>query len=301
MTEGVDLTLVIRRKEGLLTISTLPRANSVKDNAQNHIVPFTVSGTPADLDQGFLSALCKPMQRAAGLLTNMAQFEQQAEKAAATSKSAKEQKEKEDKATREKREKYEKAFRKAEEQFAAKNYTEALTNYQQARLYAAEDKLKEVDEKIAAVKAAMNQGSLFDLAAQPTSGPTTDAASRPMPQPQQATPAPAPQPMPQPQLQPMPDVRQTTQPPQGMPQWQPQHQPQYQTEPNYQQVAQPVSQQAPAYMQPHYPVAGGYAHAQPAQPAPEAMLADHRPDEYEGYPDFPSDMLRQPNQLTSNF
>ena len=36
MTEGVDLTLVIRKANGQLTVSLLPKSNGLKDEAQNH-------------------------------------------------------------------------------------------------------------------------------------------------------------------------------------------------------------------------------------------------------------------------
>lgn len=208
MTEGIDLTLVIRKTQGQLTVSLLPRMNGMKDHAQNHLVPFIVSGTPIELDTGFLNAICRPVQRAAGLLTNMAQFEKAAEKAVSNSKPVKEQKTKEDKATREKREKYEKAFKKAEELFAAKNYDEALTSYQQARLYASEDKLKDVDEKIAEVRAALNQGSLFDLSEQTSPAATEGNAAAPASQPAPAQ-ALQPQPTQMPHQQPMPVDPQT--------------------------------------------------------------------------------------------
>lgn len=57
----------------------------------------------------------------------MAQFEAQADKAAANSKAAKEAKSKESKEEREKREKYEKLMKKAEEMTTVKNYREAST------------------------------------------------------------------------------------------------------------------------------------------------------------------------------
>ena len=82
MTEGVDLTLVIRKANGQLAVSTLPKSNGVKDEAQNHIVPLTVNGKPEELDAGFLQTVARPIQKAVGLITNMAQFEVQAEKAA---------------------------------------------------------------------------------------------------------------------------------------------------------------------------------------------------------------------------
>ena len=127
MTEGVDLTLVIRKANGQLTVSLLPKSNGLKDEAQNHLVPLTVSGHPQELDAGFLQAVARPIQKTTGLISNMAQFEAQAEKAASESKAAKETKAKETKEEKEKREKYEKHFKKAEELIAAKNHKEAVT------------------------------------------------------------------------------------------------------------------------------------------------------------------------------
>lgn len=80
MTEGVDLTIVIRKANGQMAVSTLPKSNGLKDEAQNHIVPLTVSGLPEELDAGFLQTVARPIQKVAGLITNMAQFEAQADK-----------------------------------------------------------------------------------------------------------------------------------------------------------------------------------------------------------------------------
>ena len=136
MTESVDLTIVIRKTNGQLTVSTLPKSNGLKDEAQNHIVPLTVTGTPQELDTGFLQAVTRPIQKACGLISNMAQFEAQADKAAASSKAAKEAKSKETKEEREKREKYEKLMKKAEELTAARNHREAVSVLTQAKAHA---------------------------------------------------------------------------------------------------------------------------------------------------------------------
>ncbi len=60
MNQSVDITLVIRKKEGQLTVSLMPKANGLKDEAQNHIVPLTVTGTPQELDMGFLPIFSNP-------------------------------------------------------------------------------------------------------------------------------------------------------------------------------------------------------------------------------------------------
>ena len=305
MTDGVDFTLVIRKANGQLTVSTLPKSNGLKDEAQNHIVPLTVSGLPQELDTGFLQAIARPIQKAAGLITNMAQFEAQAEKAATESKAAKDAKAKETKEEKEKREKYEKHFKKAEELIAAKNHKDAVTALGQARLYAKPQDLKKIDEMVAEQKKAMNAGSLFDLMEDSAPQPQVQAQpqqTQARQQPQQAPPYP-----PQPQMQrPM-----TGQPQNG------QQNPQQQTMWPPQQPAQrPAPHQAPP--QPQYAGQRPMSHQLPPQHAyaeqqisyrqereqnPEDLypyyqrgqeVPTYRPEDYEEYPDFPQSML-EPN------
>ena len=104
MTESVDLTLVIRKANGQLTVSTLPKANGLKDEAANHIVPLTLTGTPEEMDAEFLQHIMQPIRKATGLISNLMEFEKQADKAAANSKAAKDAKAKETKEEKEKRE-----------------------------------------------------------------------------------------------------------------------------------------------------------------------------------------------------
>lgn len=185
MTENVDLTIVIRKANGQLTVATLPKSNGLKDEAQNQIVPLTVTGTPQELDAGFLQTVTRPIQKASGLIANMVQFEAQADKAAANSKAAKEAKSKESKEEREKREKYEKLIKKAEEMTTAKNYREALNLLGQAKSHANEAQLKGIEEKIQAVDKEMNKGSLFDLMErqpQPEQQPLVQNRTQPQPQ-----------------------------------------------------------------------------------------------------------------------
>lgn len=163
MTQGVDLTIVIRRKENELMVSTLPKSNGLKDEAQNQIIPLTLTGSPAELDAGFLQAIAQPIGRATGLIVNLEQFEQQAAKASANSKAAKDAQAKESKEEKEKREKCERFVKKADELIAAQKFDETLFNLQQARLYATEQTRKPIDEKITEVKAKLNQGSLFAM------------------------------------------------------------------------------------------------------------------------------------------
>lgn len=297
MTEGVDLTLVIRKANGQLTVSTLPKSNGLKDEAQNHIVPLTVSGLPEELDAGFLQAVARPIQKAAGLITNMAQFEAQADKAAANSKAAKEEKAKETKEEKEKREKYEKHLKKAEELIAAGKHSEAVTALGQARLHAKPQDLKKIDGMVEEQKKAMNKGSLFELMdepapqAQPQQPPQAQAQPRPMAAPVQQPPYPpqpqAPRPMAGQPQRPM-----TAQPPQQPSMWPPQQPPQRPLPPQPQYAGQQPTAPQPPY--------GGQSdtywqeqHREDLNPYYPAGQEEptYRPEDYEGYPDFPQSML----------
>ena len=305
MTESVDLTIVIRKTNGQLTVSTLPKSNGLKDEAQNHIVPLTVTGTPQELDTGFLQAVTRPIQKTCGLISNMAQFEAQADKAAASSKAAKEAKSKETKEEREKREKYEKLMKKAEELTAARNHREAVSVLTQAKAHANAAQLKEIEEKIKAADTEMNRGSLFDLMeqeAQPEPSVQQQQPHSQQPAYTQATEQRNPQPQ-RPQ-QPVPQRPQQayTQHPQQPGIW-----------PSHQQPQQP---QARPQIQPHAQYVQRTGGQQPSQPQypPQPEIQDWQEErfmqedeqqpylsdqehpaysekDYEEYIDFPQSML----------
>lgn len=316
MTQDVDLTMVIRKSTEGLTVSVLPKSNgSLKDDARNHIVPLTVSGTPQELDAGFLGTVARPVQKTCGLISNMQEFEKQADKAAANSKASKEQKNKETKEEKEKREKYEKHMKKAEELIAAKNYKDALTALGGARLYATPQDLKMMDEKTATIKAEMNKGSLFELmeeTAQPLQQPgqpvaqqqpmnTAPTMQQPAQQPPQTV---MQQPIMQQSGQPMPGQQPVyRQPVQPMAQQYGQY-PQGVQQPR-QPVQQPMQQSQHAYMQqpgadygqgsmPYYPeqtVIPAESMGIPDSPPFAEQQPAYRPEEYAEYPDFPQAML----------
>ena len=210
MNPNVDITLVIRKSaDGRMGVSVLPKFNTLKDEAQNSIVPLTLNGTPEELDSGFMQVVARPMQKASGLISNMAQFEAQANKAASSSKGAKEAKTKESKEDREKREKYEKNLKKAEEHIAAKRHKEAVDALTEARKYAKPDDLKTIDERLDEQKKLVGQGDLFAMMEEPEQAqPQQPQVQQPVQQPAtaqvqqpQAQPLPMPEPVPQVQQQ----------------------------------------------------------------------------------------------------
>ena len=315
MAGSVDITLVIRKSATGMTVSVLPKSNGLKDEAQNHIVPLTLSGTPEELDGGFFQTIARPVQKVSGLLTNMAEFEKQADKTAKDSKAAKEAKAKETKEEKEKREKYEKLMKKADELATAKNHKEAVTVLGQAKAYANPQQAKEIEEKIKAQTAELNKGSLFGMDA---------FEQQPAPQP-----APQPQPQPVPHSRPLQGQAPGNIPPQPHPASRGQ-QPVRQPIPPRQPVQQPAPYpggQQPYHAQPYpgqggqYPQPGAYGQQpapQPLQPAAglggnmpqydeyavqeDGQFAygqdepDYNPEEYANYLDFPTEMLNKENR-----
>lgn len=333
MNPNVDITLVIRKSaEGRMAVSVLPKSNTLKDEAQNSIVPLTLNGTPEELDSGFMQVVARPMQKASGLISNMAQFEAQANKAASSSKGAKEAKAKESKEDREKREKYEKNLKKAEEHITAKRHKEAVDALTEARKYAKPDDLKTIDERLDEQKKLVGQGDLFAMMEEPAET-----------QPQQAQVQ-----QPQAQSQPMPESAQQAQQPtvqqQTVQQTGPQQQPIMPQQEMPAQAAHPAQQpygnpgqgyggqygypqQPQGWSQPNggypqyphpnggmmppngghhgaYPPNGQPRYAQQPMPFEHDMAAHaprmadpddappYRPEEYAEYPDFPASMLQ---------
>lgn len=314
MTESVDLMIVIRKSNGQLTVSTLPKSNGVKDEAQNHIVPLTVTGTPEELDTGFMQAVTRPIQKVCGLISNMAQFEAQADKAAAGSKASKDARSKETKEEREKREKYEKLMKKAEEQTAAGNFREAINLLGQAKAHANTAQLKEIEGKIKAADTEMNKGSLFGMMEQENQPepsvqqpvqqrpqqPYTQAPVQEQRRPQQPytrTPQTPGQAQPAPQRPQQAYAPHPQQPGIWPPQQPPQPQARPQIQPHAQYVQQTAGQQPPQNPYPPQPEIREWQEERFMQEDEQQAYLDdsehptYSERDYEGYVDFPQSML----------
>lgn len=158
---GTDLSINIRRVNNNLSVAVIPRHANLKNEAQQLLVPLIFNGTPEELDAEFLRSIATPIQKAQSILTNLEDFEKQAELAASQSKATKPVTEKESKEAREKREKMEKLLKKAEDAKAGKRYSEALTWLKQAKVLAIADKQKEIEAQIVEVQKKASEGSLF--------------------------------------------------------------------------------------------------------------------------------------------
>lgn len=281
MTDSVDITLVIRKTNGQLTVSTLPKANRLKDEAQNHIIPLTLTGTPEEMDAGFLQAMAQPVRKAMGLISNMVEFEKQTDIAAANSKAAKDAKSKESKEEKEKREKYDRLIKKAEEMITSRKHRDAINALQQARIYATTENQKSIDEKIAEQKKALSQGSLFDM-----------MDDTPAPQQQHAV---------QTQIQ---TINTSRQAPQQQTMMQPIQHPMQQRHVQHPTHPQPITTQQCEhqnasqqynYQQGEIPMFQQNEQEYAAESQEQTYIYNegpsYRPEDYEEYPDFPQHML----------
>lgn len=180
LSAGTDLSITIRQVNNSLSVAVMPRHTGMKGEAGQNLVPLILSGTPEELDAEFLKAITLPVSRALGVLTNLAAFEKQTEKASAQEKTSKTAVEQETKEAREKREKMEKLLKKADEAAAVRKFSEAQTWLKQARVLAPSDKQKEIDARMQEIQKQADAGSLFATFAEAQPQP------QPVPQPQPA-------------------------------------------------------------------------------------------------------------------
>ena len=73
--EGCTLSINIAKKGDIMVVGVMPGNPLVKDTAVKNLSPLNISGTPAELDEGFIEAIAAPISRATGLLVDMASFE----------------------------------------------------------------------------------------------------------------------------------------------------------------------------------------------------------------------------------
>lgn len=122
-------TITIAQKDGIMTVGVLPGNDLVKDAAKNSIVPLNISGTPEELDEGFVAAIAEPIKKTTGLLVDMAAYERAAEEAKAKSKMEEERKA----AEKTRKEQYNGYVALAETNLKEQKYRDALKCVESAR------------------------------------------------------------------------------------------------------------------------------------------------------------------------
>ena len=150
---GNDTTIVIRKlAEDKMTVSVNFRNNAVKDEAKDLLQPFIVSGTPAELDGGFVAEISKPIAESAGLQTSMQEFEAAKKVAKAKSAALADQKKKEKEEEKARKEQYAKYLDAAKKAQAERKWKEAISALTSAKEFADEADKAKCDEGIAYCK-----------------------------------------------------------------------------------------------------------------------------------------------------
>lgn len=159
VSDGTDLNITVRKTGDELTVSLLPKAQKLEDKAQNKIRPLVLSGTPEELDNGFVAAITDSVSKSVGLLSNMADYEASVKQAEKESKMKKEKEDREKKEAEANKKKFDKLMEKAESQIEAEDWTNAMKSLESAKELDIDN--KKVESKIADVKEKSSKNELF--------------------------------------------------------------------------------------------------------------------------------------------
>lgn len=158
--DGDSLSITITKKGDNLITSILPKKADLSDTGKDHLSPLVISGTPEELEDGFIDAVITPIQQAAGILTNMREFEKGIEAAEANSKAAKKEKERKEKEEKERKDKYKEFTEKVNAAEKAGNIAEAIKALQEADKYASGNH-SAISGRIQRLQSRLNTGTLF--------------------------------------------------------------------------------------------------------------------------------------------
>lgn len=171
---GCTATITIAHKDGIMTVGVLPGNNLVKDCAKNKIVPLNLSGTPEELDEGFVAAIAEPIRKTAGLLVDMAAFEKASEEAKAQSKMEEEKKEAETKRKKE----YDGYIALARTNLKESKFKDALKCLESARKPASASDKSTIEALEKEINTQSGQGALFGPAEDKSDGKNVSLASK---------------------------------------------------------------------------------------------------------------------------
>lgn len=164
--DGSTLSITVAKKGENLVVGVLPGNNIVKDAAKSRIVPLNLSGTPDELDEGFVEAISAPIAKASGLLSDMASFEAAQEEAKAKSKMEADKKAAEDKRKKELSE----WIALANQNLKENKFRDALTCIANARKVAVDSDKATLDKLEADVAKTSGAGSMFGEAEDASDG-----------------------------------------------------------------------------------------------------------------------------------
>ena len=163
LADSTEVGINIKRVNDKLTVAVMPRHKKLKDGASGGFIPLVASGTPEELDCGFANIMVAPVAKAVGIMTNLKEFERQAEKAAAKGKpkAAAEKETKEAKETKEKNDRLDKLMKRIDESVTARRFADAMALLKHALTIAPAEKQDAVKVKMQEVRRKSEEGSLF--------------------------------------------------------------------------------------------------------------------------------------------
>ena len=144
--EGEMLSMNIRKSGSEMVVIVLPQVKDVKDPAAEQLIPLNLKGSPEELDAGFIESIRTPVTKSTALMTNMAEYEKSAEKAASESK-----------AEKDRQDSINKHVKDGEAHEKAGKYREALAAYTKA--FEMDKKNVKIQLKVNAMKMKLNGGS----------------------------------------------------------------------------------------------------------------------------------------------
>lgn len=156
-------TIVIRNANGKMTVIT--NFTTEKGGVCDGLAPFTLKGTPEELDEGFLDAIKAPVETVSGLVSNIEAFQksaQQAEKNAKASakpavksdaaKKAEDERRRREAEAKARKENFEKARDAAKKANALGNFFTAEALFEFAKTLTDDKKVKaEIDKAVKAL------------------------------------------------------------------------------------------------------------------------------------------------------
>lgn len=159
--EGDTLNITITKKGDKIIVSLVPKLAKTKEEVQKKIAPLVLSGTPDELNDGFINAITSPIQKATGIISNAKEFEKAAEKAVSNSKpiskpSSDSKKKEED----DRKVKYNEAIKSADEYEKAGKLREAISALEDADKYASGNH-STIKGRIDKLNKILNKPSLF--------------------------------------------------------------------------------------------------------------------------------------------
>lgn len=83
MQDDQTINLNLLKKGGRIHVCVMPKVRNMAAAAAGKLIPLSLSGTPAELDQGFFTAICEPIKERFGLISNTEAFRENTKSATA--------------------------------------------------------------------------------------------------------------------------------------------------------------------------------------------------------------------------